>query len=367
MLHRVLLLAAQVLVGSSLTLPINLLAAESVAVSACVAAEPDAIEQPVPLTQLQLALDNGDIGQAQNWFRQWPESDQVSPAGQIIAARLLAASDSKAASRQLKALAGQFPENADILQQLGAVSIDRAQRASMFSALGHAKDALEYWQQAVQIDPQHQRSLQSLAMYYLAAPGIAGGDKDEVEALAARLLTLDAPAALILQAQVLRARDHHDEAMQLMNAALVQHSQAANLYFVRARWHADDERWQSALEDFLRACQHADDAYLRRSVQYQLGRLAVLAEQHIDAGIEALQAVRAADDVRYQGWTELRLAKLYILQGKLDQAGEMLGLIDTDAADKNLRKQRKAVARELSDALAQQTEQEDKAGLQTAE
>jgi len=308
------------------------------------------------------ALDNGDVEQAGYWFAQMPESAQQSVAGQIIAARILAASNSKAAARQLVQLAEAYPDNADIMSQLGVISVNRAQQASMFSALGHAKDALKYWQQALDIEPQHRRSLQSLAMYHLAAPGIAGGDKDQAVALAEQLLVLDAPAALALQAQIRYASEQPEAAMQTLDKALLEYPQAANLYFVRARWQADAGQWEQAWQNLQQACQHADSMYLRRSVQYQLGRNAVLAESHLQAGIEALLAVQAADDQRYRGWTQLRLAQLYRLNGELPLAQQLLEQVDADSDDKNLRKQRKAFAALLEQAVRQQT-----ALLQTAD
>lgn len=335
----------------------------------CAIVAVDAVAMPVSLAQLQQALDNADSRQAQVWFAQWPEAEQLSLDGQLIAARILAASDSKAAGKQLRALAELHPDNADILQQLGVISVNRAQQANMFSALGHAKDAVKYWQQALQIDPQHQRALLSLAMYYLGAPGIAGGDKEQAAALSERLLTLDAPTALALQAQILLAKEQPDEAIRVINDALQQHADAANLYLLRARWHADGEHWQPAFADLLQACETADNAYLRRSVQYQLGRLAVVSEQFLIAGVAALQAVHSAGDERYQGWTQLRLAQLFRLSGELGQARDMLALVPADSDDNNLRKLRKSFARELEQALAQpvaqSAEQVSAAGLKS--
>jgi len=314
-----------------------------------------------------LALDNGDVDQAQAGFVQWSEPEQQIVAGRIIAARMLAASDRKAAAKQLQALAAAHPDNADIPSQLGVISINRAQQANMFSALGHAKDAVKYWQQALEIDPEHPRALRALAMYYLGAPGIAGGDKAKAAEFADRLLKLDAPAALGLQAQILVARDEQEAAVQALDEALLQYPQAANLYSMRARWQAEAEQWDAAWEDLQRACQHAEDAYLRRSVQYQSGRLAVLSGQYAAAGIAALRLVHNAGDERYQGWTQLRLAQLYLRRSELEQAREMLELVDADSDNKQLRKQRRALAEDLQQMPLQQADQVRDTRLPTAD
>lgn len=309
--------------------------------------------QDAQLAAITLALDNSFVDHAEDLYMALPQTRRDSLPGQIIAARLLAASDIKAGFKQLQQLATAYPEHPEVQDQLGRISVMRAQEASMFSALGYAKDAVKYWQRALQLDPQYQRTLQSLATFYLAAPGIAGGDDAKAAELTGQLLQLDRVAGLSLQALMLRADDKNEQAMTAVTTAIAEFPDAAELHFLRAGWLIEAEQWQAAWEDLLAACRHAQDEYMRSNTYYQMGRLAVKSERFVAAGLTGLLKVQALKDPRYSGWTQLRLAQLYQLNGELQQAQHYLQLVDEKSADKDLRKQRREFSRSLQASLAQ--------------
>jgi len=65
---------------------------------------------------------------------------------------------------------------------LGSALITEVSSGSFgFSTLGKVNRARSAWKRSVELDPEHVGSRISLAMYYLNAPGIAGGDKTKAE------------------------------------------------------------------------------------------------------------------------------------------------------------------------------------------
>jgi len=69
------------------------------------------------------------------------------------------------------------PANSEYHRALGDAQGLAAANASMLHALGHAKKCKAVLEKAVALDPKNTQARISLAMFYLHAPGIAGGSK----------------------------------------------------------------------------------------------------------------------------------------------------------------------------------------------
>ncbi len=95
------------------------------------------------------------------------------------------------------------PANSNYQRWLGsAYGPRRPATRNRFSAFGIAKKAHAAMEKAVQLDPQSADALSDLGEYCISAPGIVGGGVDKANALAQRLLAVDAPRGHGLLARI---------------------------------------------------------------------------------------------------------------------------------------------------------------------
>ena len=79
--------------------------------------------------------------------------------------------------------AAAHPKNSICFEVLGSVYSMKAASSGMLSALSNAGKGREALQKAVELDPKNFSARNFLLMFYLQAPGIAGGGMDKAQAL----------------------------------------------------------------------------------------------------------------------------------------------------------------------------------------
>lgn len=193
------------------------------------------------------------------------------------------------------------PDSAEYWAQLGTIKAMRVRQSPM-KALTLGRSSRKDYEKAVKLDPENITALESLLMFRLYAPGIAGGDKDKARQLADRILTFDPARGHMLKAHILR-------------------------------W-ADKDLEKARVEMSAAAAASPDDPALC----YEMGRR-LLAEGHRDDGLHyyRLGAERDSDPTSGQ----LKLAESHLRVRNLDQAEAILTEIlahkpDHSAARTNL-------------------------------
>lgn len=83
------------------------------------------------------------------------------------------------------------PGNANAWAQLANVKGRKAQKASVFSQMGLARDAKKAGDKAIEINPNNPDALNFLIAFHREAPGIVGGDKKKMQEYIDRLLKVD--------------------------------------------------------------------------------------------------------------------------------------------------------------------------------
>ncbi|HAW94016.1 MULTISPECIES: tetratricopeptide repeat protein [unclassified Arsukibacterium] len=238
-------------------------------------------------------------------------------------------------------------DNARYQFWFGRASCDNAQQASMFSALGYAKRCRKAFEQAVSLAPADTGYLKALGKYYAQAPGIAGGDKEQALAIAARLEQQDPLQGQLLQLEVLFSAEDTAAAEKLIeNSALLQ--SRPEPYFMRGVGLAQNRDYQAAMLEFSRASekQVADEEGQRNRLLalYQLGRASVLAKTEPQQGIDALNEFladgRMAD---FNDWAQFRLSQLYLAQDQRAKAEAILTPLLASTADDNLKSEIKKI------------------------
>lgn len=144
------------------------------------------------------------------------------------------------------------PADSEIQRQLGDAYGRSAQKAGALSKLGWARKCKAAYEKAVALDPRNLAARQSLLAFYQAAPGIVGGGMDKAYAQAAAIKELDPTRGRLA---------------------------FANLY-------AAEKKFAAAFAEHEAALREDPDNY---AALYQIGRLAALSGERIDAGLAALR------------------------------------------------------------------------------
>ncbi len=129
----------------------------------------------------------------------------------LINALLLALDgDARGAERALESAVASSPRDADTHHAQGMILLQRlTTEGPGLSSLSLAGKARAAWKRAIELDPEHAPAHMALAMYYLNAPGIAGGDKKAAEDLGEALVAMgerDMGHSVLVQASLARSR-----------------------------------------------------------------------------------------------------------------------------------------------------------------
>jgi len=152
------------------------------------------------------------------------------------------------------------PRNSELHRLLGNVYGRRAETGSMLTAPGNAKKARQYFEQAVELDPNNREAAANLFEYYLEAPGFLGGGLDKAENLAKRIATLDVPAGHHALAQLERKQKRYDDAEQQLRSAIALAPRQIGRLIDLARFLADRGRVKESDDQFAEAARIAPNS-----------------------------------------------------------------------------------------------------------
>ncbi len=145
-----------------------------------------AVAQPVPGPAWDEMQDNEPPGLVESAARNHLGRQPGDPAASLALAMALAAnprpSVAEAALPLMQSCSARHPTAAECAFALGVLQSARA-RDSAWKTLGLAPSIREAFQQAVQLAPAHLPYRAALMQFYLAAPTMAGGGDERVDAL----------------------------------------------------------------------------------------------------------------------------------------------------------------------------------------
>lgn len=208
------------------------------------------------------------------------------------------------------------PKQAKYQLLLGNALSNYVNDVGMFSKLGIAHQIEDAYQKAVQLEPTNADARMALAMYYLVAPGIAGGsDADAARQVEILAKYNDAAVDYVQAQQAIRAKQP-GAAEALLSKAVVASKDSGALVTL-GQFQASHKQDEAALASFQRATHeypHAPAAY------YQIGKLASEGKASAAVGIAALTAYIGMpidwtqQDAPYS-WAHYRLGKIYARSG----------------------------------------------------
>jgi tetratricopeptide (TPR) repeat protein len=148
----------------------------------------------------------------------------LSPAKDAAAHNLLcrayyAEEHTDEAIRECEAAVSAAPGDASYHLWLGRAYGLKAGRVGAFNAFGLAKKSRAAMEKAVQLDPHSADALSDLGDFCVEAPGVVGGGMDKANALAQRLLAMDAPRGHRLLGEIAEKQKNYPRALQEFTAS----------------------------------------------------------------------------------------------------------------------------------------------------
>jgi len=275
------------------------------------------------------ALKARNIALAQQEFLTLESNEKVSLAGKILQARIYLALDkTEDAYDLLEPLIKGNSNHVELHLRFGQSAVGMAQKASIFSKLGYAKEGRKAWEKAVEIDPTHIQALENVIGFHTGAPSIAGGDKDKAKAYIETLKKLDFELGTFKLVMLHLNEEQFDSAHDAVNQGIEKMPISSDLLFSKALVHTAQEQWDDARSSLVKALEYAIDDQQKQQALYQQGRVAAKSEQEIQSGIDALTALLAMPEPARANWAKLRLAQLYVMTQKVTLAQELLEEID---------------------------------------
>lgn len=268
---------------------------------------------PTALAAGDRLANDGNFAAAAKAFAQALKQD---PRNAKITARLARVQLLLGNARQAVDFAEQAialdPANAKYQLVLGDALSSYVNDVGMFSKLGIAHRIRDAYLKAVQLAPNDADAHFSLAMYYIMAPGFAGGSDSGAEQQIATLANLDPATADLARAQ---------------RATKAKQDAKAKGWLEQAARAATDSSGYIALGGFLTTHRHPAQALaaFRDAIHrypadpapyYQIGKLAASGKADATAGIRALKTYLGMPihwqkgDAPY-AWAHFRLAQIY--------------------------------------------------------
>ncbi|WP_448549560.1 tetratricopeptide repeat protein [Thalassotalea fusca] len=299
------------------------------------------------ISDISVALDNKNIDQAKVLFDNLTEQNRHSLDGQIAHARILMATNEyEDANDALEELAQAHKDNPTVQFYYGLSAMKMAQIASIFSKLGYAEDGLKALEQTIALDPKHEKALDVLIGFHLAAPGIAGGDKDAALKYAHQLKALDQKLGYIQIARVQQGLEQPEESIKTLTEGISKYPEHDELYFNRAIMYIGNNAWQEAHGDLSKAIALTQDEQRKASAMYQLGKVAAESGNFLTDGEQMLTPLLTSEHYQYPNWVKFRLAQVYFHQNALDKAKAIVNEVDW-GEDSNLKKRVKKFKKTL--------------------
>jgi tetratricopeptide (TPR) repeat protein len=204
----------------------------------------------------------------------------ADPSAEV--ADLLARADYKKAHEIAEDWQKREPHSAAAAYWLGASAGQLAMRSGLFKAMGLAGEVKDALEKAVELDPSNVKAHFALMQFHLSAPGMMGGDKDEVKRIAGRIAALSPAAGHRAQA-VLRAMDKDAEGyLAEMRKALALEPANPEVVGVLAG-HLMSQKEYAEARAIIDAALAIDPVH--PLLRYQLGKWSAVSGEELEQGL----------------------------------------------------------------------------------
>ena len=182
------------------------------------------------LSELELVADKTNAEHTYYLGRSYFKDGQISKARDLFLANL-----------------ERHPLHANSHFLLGSVTLISIADVNVFKKFSLAKKALAYWQRAAELSKNNVEIIYGLAIYYLNAPSLVGGDPEKAKQAHNKLALLNPAYSDLVEATIARKSDNKKKAEALLISAIEKIPERAFPTFLLANFYLDEERYEEAL------------------------------------------------------------------------------------------------------------------------
>ncbi|MDX3774737.1 hypothetical protein QE250_11475 [Chromatiaceae bacterium AAb-1] len=251
-----------------------------------------------------------------------PDYQQQSAVLIIYAKALISQQRLDDANTLLDFAVTAFPDNSELNYLAGLSKIRLARDGNVFAAKDRAARGVAMLQKAIALNPDNFLARQALIDFYSIAPAAAGGDKTQARQMAEKLAEDDPVQAALAQSRILLNEKKTDEALAVLDLYITEPPHP-KLLARKAQILNDLSVFPAAFTNYQLLAEYATDLADKYGALYNIGRLAVIADQDIFAGISALQKYLEFyehSENQHLNWATLRLAQLMYRAGDAEEA-----------------------------------------------
>jgi tetratricopeptide (TPR) repeat protein len=239
----------------------------------------------------------------------------------------------------------QHPEKPDALYLAGRIAAKQAQQANIFSKLSYAKDAKNYFEQALSIAPQHRDAIVGLIRFHQEAPVLAGGEKESIPDLVAQLKQVDEKAAFSFEVQKMLQEKPlewvHQSYLRALNSSSAEQDETFKYDY--AMWLSNFGYHSKALDVLMSIDKNNQAATQSFSamLHYQLAKQAAESKRQLALGITSIEQyaqLPAEQRTISDEWISFRLTQLRYLNQHSDTSIQDFERLKEESEDGSLKR-----------------------------
>jgi tetratricopeptide (TPR) repeat protein len=211
-------------------------------------------------------------------------------------------------------------QNSQYHFRLGQAYGIKAQKASIFKKAGAAKNVKKEFAKAVKFDSLNIGARFGLMQFYLMAPGIMGGDKDEAKKQAGKIQKINQAEGHLAFGVFYEREKNFEKAEIEYKQAIDAAPENLRFKYNLARVYADQKKWDQAFEIYEQILKKNREEL---NAWYQIGRLASNSGENLERGKECLKEFIQAkinNNETNVSWAHYRLGLIFEKEGNKDEA-----------------------------------------------
>lgn len=194
----------------------------------------------------------------------------------------------------------------------------QAQESSVFSKLGYAKKAKNALESLLKLNPSSEEGLIGLIQYHAMAPGIAGGDEDEIPKLIERLKAVNPIRATLIESQQYFSEEEMNKGFAIIEQSLEQNPDSVELLFFKAIKLGDTQKYQSAFDIFhsiqnitLKENANSQEKSWHQQSLYQAAKVSAEHGVSLEIGKQNMYAFMDSGQTQVEeAWVRFRLGQI---------------------------------------------------------
>ncbi len=231
------------------------------------------------------------------------------------------------------------PKLAEEYLLLGKIYGAKAQSASIFTALGLAKQCLSSFEKGYNIDPNNINVLEALIDYNLYAPSIAGGSKDQHDKYLTELKKISPDLFSIKEIEMYVQQKEQEKSLHLAKDLYTKKPSDMKVrfslghYFKESKSYAEaEDLYEQLIAVPITPGMARDDRWLITDSYLQLGEVFLLTNKNLGRGISLVEDFQHKNlDPRHihYFWSFWSLAKLEKENGNIEQYRNIVAKINS--------------------------------------